>query len=120
MGNEIASFIQNNLMWIIPVGVVILIGVFLLVFFLIRRGKAKPKKPTLASQSEYLSALGGAENILEKKIIGSRIVLKLADFEKADPKKLLAIGVASYIQMSDKLTLVCKDNAEDVYQVIFS
>ena len=97
-----------------------LFHVFLLVFFLVRGKKSKPKKPALASQSEYLTALGGAENILEKSIVGSRIVLKLADFEKADPKKLLAIGVASYIQMSDKLTLVCKDNAEDVYQVIFS
>ncbi|MBO4541213.1 MAG: hypothetical protein J5736_04480, partial [Bacilli bacterium] len=113
--------IQENLIWIIPVGAVLLIGVVLLVLFLVRKGKkVKPKKPVLASQSEYLAALGGAENILEKKIIGSRIVIKLSDNQKADPKKLLAIGVASYIQMSDKLTLVCKDNAEDVYRVIFS
>ncbi len=118
---DVSSFFQDNLYWLIPVLALLLAGIVLLFVFLLRaKKKPKEKAPELAAQSEYLAALGGAENIREKSIVGSRISIKLADFEKADPKKLLEIGVSSYIKMSGKLVLVCKDNAQAVYDRIFA
>lgn len=119
MWNEIASFILANLAWIIPAGVVILALIVFLIMFLAKKGKKK-KKPKLASQSEYLSCLGGAENILNKAIRGSRIVIEFADPEKVDAKKILDLGIDTYIFSSSKLTLVCKEDAQQVYDQIFS
>ena len=73
----------------------------------------------LASKSEYLDALGGETNIIEKELRGSRIVLRLADYSKLDKEKLKEAGVDGFIMMSDKLTLVIKGSTEEAYKVIF-
>jgi phosphotransferase system IIB component len=51
--------------------------------------------------------------------MGSRIVLVLKDYQKIDQAKLKEAGVDSFIEMSDRLTLVIKDNADKVYHTIF-
>ncbi len=97
--------------------IVIVILAILLPYYL-KRKKEKPA-PRLIDKTAYVTALGGAENILSKELKGSRIVLHLADNSKVDKEKLKEAGVDGFILMSDKLTLVLKGDAEAAYKTIF-
>ncbi|MCQ2798338.1 MAG: hypothetical protein MJ220_00430 [Bacilli bacterium] len=115
---ETNDFLLKNLWWMIAIAVLIAIGAFFLIEALLAKKKKNPKVK-IATKSEYLLALGGEDNILEKELKGSRIVVKLTDYSKVDEEKLKEAGVTGFIKMSDKLTLVIKDKAEVAYQVIF-
>lgn len=105
----------------IIVGVAVLaILVAVTILIISRRKKQREEPPLLPDKSEYLLALGGEDNVKEKSINGSRISVKLEDYEKADFQKLLEIGVDSYIKMSDKMILIVKDHAQEVYDQIFN
>lgn len=118
------SFAGNkNILWlIVAISVaVVLIASCTMVLIKLKKGKKKKKEPLLlADRSVYIEALGGENNILESKVVGSRIVISLMDDSIITPEKLLQdAGVASYIKMNKKLTLVVKDNAQEVYERIF-
>ena len=119
LANSLNDFLRDYGLYL-ALGVVALILVvalaILLPYFL---KKVKGKKGKIASKGEYLSALGGEENVLSKELKGSRIVLRLADYSKVDRQKLLEVGVDGFIEMEDKLTLVLKGDSEKVYKAIF-
>lgn len=96
---------------------ILLVALAILLPYFLR--KKKGGKAKIASKGEYLSALGGEENVLNKELKGSRIVLHLADYSKVDRQKLLEAGVDGFIEMEDKLTLVLKGDSEKVYKAIF-
>lgn len=73
----------------------------------------------VVSKSEYLEALGGEENILDKKLEGRRIVLTLKDNSLLDKEKIKEAGVDGFIMMTSRVTLVIKGDASKVYEVIF-
>jgi phosphotransferase system IIB component len=111
------DFLLGNLWWLVILGIVFL---FIVAYFLekwwstFRKSKA-PK----AAKDEYLEALGGAENLIDGTIEGSRIVLHLKNYGKVDEEKLKKSGIVGFIAQSDKLTLVVKDEAAKVYDLIF-
>lgn len=112
-----SDFLTKNLWWIIAIVVIVAVVVYLLVTAIISSKKKSTAK--IATKSEYLAALGGEDNILEKELKGSRIIVKLQDYSKVDQDKLKEAGVTGFIEMSDKLTLVIKDNADKAFEVIF-
>ena len=112
-----SDFLTKNLWWIIAIVVIVAVAVYLLVTAIISSKKKSIAK--IATKSEYLAALGGEDNILEKELKGSRIIVKLQDYSKVDQDKLKEAGVTGFIEMSDKLTLVIKDNADKAFEVIF-
>jgi phosphotransferase system IIB component len=93
------------------VGVAALIGLYFLFSFLYHQGKAKKKAPNPRSE-QISSALGGEENILAHELIGSRIVVSLKDYTKINRPLLEEAGVTGFIEKSDKLTLVIKDERQ--------
>lgn len=97
---------------------IIIVALAILFPYYLKRKKGKPA-PRLIDKTAYVTALGGAENILSKELKGSRIVLRLADNSKVDKEKLKEAGVDGFILMSDKLTLVLKGDAEAAYKTIF-
>lgn len=99
------------------VALILIVALAILLPYFLKKGKGKKTK--IASKGEYLSALGGEENVLSKELRGSRIVLRLADYSKIDRQKLLEAGVDGFIEMEDKLTLVLKGDSEKVYKAIF-
>lgn len=105
-------------------GVIFLIAAFFLVDFLIikkRRASSSPKKknrPSI-SKNEYLAALGGPDNVLSHALKGSRIVLSLKNQSLLDKQKIEELGVSGFIEKSNQITLVVKDDAEKVYETIF-
>lgn len=114
-----ADFLLRNMWWIVALCTILLL---VLLLWLDRRVLSKEKKKEVSEQqaSLYLDALGGEENVIERALEGSRIILKLKDYGAVNRDKLREAGVTGFIQMSDRLTLVIKDNAMEVYDKIFS
>ena len=87
----------------------------LLLIFRSRKGN---KGKTKVSDSEWIDALGGQDNILEASAIGSRLSVKLNDKEVINRDKLKELGVSSILVMSNKVTLVIEKQAEKVAEAI--
>ena len=86
--------------------------VLLLVLQNRRKEKDKPVVKKSYSHSEIYDALGGKENVLSHNKAGSRISLTLKNYDVVDEAKLNTLGVDSIIKMSNKITLVVKDDPE--------
>jgi phosphotransferase system IIB component len=113
----LADFLLSNLYWIVALGTLLLVVLYL--FFDSIKGKKEKKKTPIIDEGAYMEALGGKDNIVTKNLEGSRIVLTLHDYEAIDRDKLRDAGVAGFVLMSDKLTLVIKDDANAVYKKLF-
>ena len=114
------SFLKQNALYL-ALGVVgFIIVVLLLCFFLSKKnGKKEPSK-IRGNKSEYIDSFGGNDNLVDYKLIGSRIEVHLKDYSKLDKEKLKSAGVDGFILMSNKLTLVLKGDAKEVYKKIFN
>ena len=89
---------------------VLLIAAVIIVIYLVTHRKAKKSLDSGA----WLIALGDKENVKEITATGSRLSLVLVDKEKIDREKLKELGVSSVLVMSNKVTLVIEDKAEQV------
>lgn len=114
------SFLKQNALYL-ALGVAgLIIVVLLLCFFLSKKnGKKEPSK-IRGNKSEYIDSFGGSDNLVDYKLIGSRIEVHLKDYSKLDKEKLKSAGVDGFILMSNKLTLVLKGDANEVYKKIFN
>lgn len=119
LANSLNDFLRDYGLYLAlgVVALILVVALAILLPYFLKKGKGKKGK--IASKGEYLSALGGEENVLNKELKGSRIVLRLADYSKVDKQKLLEVGVDGFIEMEDKLTLVLKGDSEKVYKAIF-
>ena len=96
-------------------GVVILIGIFLILYFLFFKKKQTKVK---TDNNSWFIALGNKENVTGIRGIGSRLTIKLIDKEKIDREKLKELGVTSVLVMSDKVTLVVEGQAEKIASIL--
>ena len=118
MSNANPDYFMQNLYWIIAVVVVAAILLYFLFSHLFHKAKLLKQIKT-PNQAKYLNALGGLDNIASHELVGSRIVLSLRDYSKINRPLLQEAGVTGFIEKSDKLTLVVKENAKAVYQTLF-
>src|SRR5574344_1923391 len=107
------DFFVSNLWWIVALGVILLLLLYYLIDKLLSERKAKKEAIPTIDEGKYLLALGGDENIISHELAGSRIVLTLRSYQAVDKVLLREAGVAGFIEKSDKLTLVIKDNAAE-------
>ena len=118
--------------WLGSYGLYIAIGlagaVFLtvLALFLYTYFKGKKQGPIIKAperkviqNEEALKALGGAENILDHSLNGSRVILVLNNYDLVDDKALKEMGVSSIVKMTNKITLVVKGDASGFYKSLF-
>ena len=115
--NDFNSFLLNYGIWIAVGVAAVVIIVMLLVFFLGKKGKGKKPQTKQFESNEIFDALGGKENVLTHSKNGSRISLTLNDYGKVNEKMLNALGVDSIIKMSNKITLVVKDDSDSFYKL---
>ena len=94
---------------LIIVGGVILVAAIIVIILLTRKNKKD-----YFNENDWLTALGGKENIKEVSAIGSRLSVNLTDKEIIDREKLKQLGVSSVLVMSNKVTLVIEGKAEQV------
>ncbi len=98
------------------IGVVAVI-IFGLIFALIFRKKKKPvreKKTLSVSEDVFLSHIGGKENIISYKLVGSRLSLELKDYSLVNKEALKADNIDGIIEMSNKIVLVKEDLSEEL------
>lgn len=110
--------IDNQMLLIIlfiVVGLVAIIGIVLLVYFLVHRKKGQK---VIIDNNVWFLALGNKENIKEISGVGSRLSVKLVDKDKIDREKLKELGVSSVLVMSNKVTLVVEGQAEKLSEVL--
>lgn len=111
------EFFLKNLWWVILLAVICLAGIIILLSHIVHK---KKKEPThVVNINDNLQAVGGKENVVSHSLSGSRITLQLKDYSKVDREKLKKAGAVGFILKSDKLTIVFKENAKDVYQNLF-
>lgn len=114
--NGFVDFLQNYGIFLAIGVAVIVLGAVVAVLLLQRNKKeVAPKKEY--SSNEVFDALGGKDNVLSYSIAGSRISLTLLNYENIDEKKLNELGVSSIIKMSNKITLVVKDDPNSFYEM---
>ena len=93
-------------------GVLMIATVVVIIIFL------KKKKVVKVDNSLWIENLGGKENIESVNQVGSRINLVLKDKEMINKDNLKELGVKSVLVMSNKVTLVIENNAEDIAKAI--
>jgi phosphotransferase system IIB component len=122
MLKSLLSFDNENdrIILIVIIAAAALVLIALAIFLVKILGKKRVKVLPIASKSEYFEALGGEDNYIDSSRDGSRIVVHLKDYSKINKEKIKEAGVTGFIEKSDKLTLVVKDNAEEVYEKIFN
>ena len=104
-------------------GVVFLsvLALFLYTYFKGKKnGPIIQKQETKVIKNEaVLSALGGAENILDHSLNGSRVILVLSNYDAVNVDALKELGVSSVVKMTNKITLVVKGDASSFYKSLF-
>ena len=105
--NDFEAFLRSYA-WILCVAVVVAILLTLVIIYLIKNRKPiKPKKIiSTASADEWVSALGGVDNIMDVSSAGSRLSIKIKNRDLLNRDALTELGVTSIVLMSDKVTLV--------------
>ena len=93
-------------------------GLFLIAFIVVLIIFLKKKKVVKVDNSLWIDNLGGRENIASVTQVGSRINLVLKDKELINKDNLKELGVKSVLVMSNKVTLVVENNAENIAKAI--
>ena len=96
----------------VATGILMIATVVVLIIFL------KKKKVVKVDNSLWIENLGGKDNIESVNQVGSRINLVLKDKEAINKDNLKELGVKSVLVMSNKVTLVIENNAEDIAKAI--
>ncbi len=96
----------------VATGILMIATVVVIIIFL------KKKKVVKVDNSLWIENLGGKENIESVNQVGSRINLVLKDKEAINKDNLKELGVKSVLVMSNKVTLVIENNAEDIAKAI--
>ena len=109
--DDFNSFLKNNALWIALVLVGVIAIVVVLILLLNKRNYKKPQVK-VAEKSAWVTALGGEENIISSEAVGSRLVVNLKDKSLLDKEALKGLGVTSFMEMSNKITLLLEDKAE--------
>ena len=115
--DDFNAFLKANALWMAIVLVVVL-GMIPLIILLINKLRKKEDKPVIAEKSLWIEALGGSENIVSSEAYGSRLAISVVDKAKVNKESLKGLGVTSFVEMSNKITLVLEDKAELVKKEI--
>ena len=120
--NPFNEFLKNYGIWI-AIAVASLVFITVLVLFFISLYKKKTgtyDASTVKSvdANEFLSCLGGKENVKRFDVKGSRLTLELNDDNLLQESKLSDIGVSSVIKMSSKIILVIQENMDSYVKAL--
>lgn len=126
MDTSFNEFLSQNAWWLplIAASLILITILAIVIPYNIRKKKKGPvskidyKNPEKVKTS-YYEALGGEDNLIEHSIEGSRIKIRLNNYDLLDKEKIKEAGVDGFIMMSDKLYLVVRNDADKVYKILF-
>ena len=114
-------FLLSNIFYYVGIPCIIVgsILIILIIYLLIKHFQKKHYYLERSkAHSEFLTYLGGIENVMSCKAVGSRLSLVLKDYNLVDEPKLKQLGVSSIIKMSNKITLVIGKEALEIANLI--
>ena len=111
---DLNAFLKNNALWICLVLVAIIIATVIIIFVIKNRKKVDKVETVKLPDDEWINALGGKDNIQDIMAMGSRLSVALANKDLIDREKLTALGVSNIMVMSNKVTLIIEDKAEQI------
>lgn len=117
VNQEINDFLSNNALWIALgfIGLIaITIGTIVLINYL-RKNKTKKNNKANATNNFY-EYIGGIDNVVSTKLVGSRFTIVLKNYDLVDKDKLKTLGVSSIISLKDKITLVLNDLGKNYFE----
>ncbi len=102
--------------WIV---IIAILAIVIIVFFCLHFFKKKPKvnddkKPLTISNDDFFKYLGGKDNIISYKLVGSRLSLELKDYSLVNKEALKKENFDGIIEMKNKLILVKEDLSEEL------
>lgn len=107
---------------IVIIGCVVVLLIMMVVVALYYRNKKKMvvKKETSVSldDNKWVNALGGKENIISLEARGSRLIVVAKNYALINKDELRELGVISTISSQSKITLVLKDKAENISNLL--
>lgn len=113
-----------ELIWqlLIIIGGVVLFAVLLILFlyFYLKRRKKNQviDQPVVVDANKWVNALGGSNNIVSSEAKGSRLIVYVNDNSEVNKDELHDLGVSSIISSQDKVTLVLKEKAENIRNLL--
>ena len=114
-------FLLSNIFYYVGIPCIIVgsILIILIIYLLIKHfQKRHYYLERSKAHSVVLTCLGGIENVMSCKAVGSRLSLVLKDYNLIDEPKLKQLGVSSIIKMSNKITLVIGKEALEIANLI--
>ena len=111
-----------NWLFLIPIILIVLLLVAMVVVSLVIRNKKK-KANTLESKvsldnNKWVNALGGKDNVVSIEAKGSRMIVVAKDYAIINKDELHDLGVVSVISSQNKITLVLKEKAENISNLL--
>lgn len=107
--DEFTKILDNYALYICLAVVLLIVIAILILVFAGKKKKAQPQQ-----DYDWITALGGKDNIVEVSGVGSRLSILLKDKESINRDELTKYGVTSVMSMSGKLTLVIENKAEEI------
>lgn len=99
---------------LIGLGIMLVFSLILALFIIRKKKPVKEKKTLAVSEDVFISHIGGKENIISYKLVGSRLSLELKDYSLVDKEALKADNIEGIIEMSNKIVLVKEDLSEEL------
>ena len=114
---------QITIILISAIGGTILISFLIMLLVVHHHHRVASKKiidqpVVIKDDSSWHHALGGKENIKEIEYKGSRLIVKLNDNSLVSKDELHTLGATSVITSEEKITIVLKNNAEDISKLL--
>lgn len=74
----------------------------------------KSEKSLTISDDEFFTLIGGQENVINYKLVGSRLTLELKDYSLVNKEGLKKENFDGIIEMKNKIILVKEDLSEEL------
>lgn len=121
--SDFSSFLKNGGIFICIGIVIAILAAILLIIFIpkIKNKKHKNKIDTKITSNDYITALGGIDNIINVSQTMSRIKIEIKDPSLVDVNKLKTLEIDNVITMSNVVTLITnKIKADQIVEIINS
>jgi len=108
--NELNTFLRDNALYL-ALGMELII-VIIIAILLISNYKKKHASDVLNELFiSLLEALGGEHNVVRMEAKGSRLTIVLQDYQLLNQEALKALGIANFVLMTNKITLIIGQEA---------
>lgn len=103
--------------------IAVITGLFLTFTIIVTTKKVQNKKKETAAQNEkslkisdddFFKLIGGVDNVISYKLVGSRLTLELKDYTKVDKEGLKKEKFDGIVEMKNKMILVKEDLSKEL------